>query len=62
MPCTRSLLKTIESLNHAVDVIRLRETLEARRLVHINFLFNNTMKKCILNIELAKVPTNGNSQ
>jgi hypothetical protein len=38
----RSLLKTIESLDHAVDVIRLRQILEAMRLAHINFLFNNT--------------------
>jgi hypothetical protein len=60
-PRMRSLLKTIYGVDHATKMIQLGGILKTRRLMHVHFLFENTMKECILNIKLAKIPSIGNS-
>jgi F0F1-type ATP synthase gamma subunit len=62
MPCTRSLLESIESLNKATKMVRTSRINKTRGLAHINLLFQNTMKEVILDIQLAERPSSCNSQ
>jgi hypothetical protein len=55
MPCTRGLLKTIESFDHTTQMLWLREIKKPGRLMHIHFLLKNIMEKSILNIKLMKM-------
>jgi hypothetical protein len=50
MPCTRSLLKTIDSLLKMTQIARKSRVLKTWRLPHIHFFLKNTIEKSILNI------------
>jgi hypothetical protein len=62
MPCTRSLFKTINSLDQATEIFRMSRINKPKRLPHINFLLKYSMKEIILNIKLTEQPTSSNSQ
>jgi hypothetical protein len=60
MPSTRSLLKAIESLNKATEMMRASWINKTRGLAHINLFLQDSMKKGILNIQLTKRSSTSN--
>jgi hypothetical protein len=57
-----SLLKTIKSLDKAAQMIRTSWINKTRGLSHIYLFFQDSMEKCILQIQLPKRPTSINGQ
>jgi hypothetical protein len=62
MPGSRSLFKTIERLFKMTQMLGTGRIDKSRRLMHIDLFLQNSMKKSILNIQLAKRPATSNSQ
>jgi hypothetical protein len=62
MPSMRSLFKPIKRFLKATQMLGTRLINKSRRLTHINFFLQNTMKKSIMNIQLTKRPATSNGQ
>ena len=59
-PSPRSLFQTIDRLFNETYMCRKMRINKARRLSHVNFFRKETMKGCILNINLKNIPVIGN--
>jgi hypothetical protein len=55
LPCSRSLLKPIESLMELVHMVWEFWTFKARWLLNINFFLERSIQECTLHIHLMKL-------
>jgi hypothetical protein len=55
------LLQTIESMLKLANMLRVPRVFKARRLLHVDFFLNKTVKKHI-NINLSKTPSSIDSK
>jgi hypothetical protein len=61
-PGTGSLFETIKSLVKLANVSRVCRIGKARMLRHIHIFIKKSMQKCILYINLSKIPILGDSK
>jgi hypothetical protein len=55
MPCSWCLLKPIERLRELIYMIRIHVVLEARWLLHVDFLLDQSIKEGTLHVHLKQL-------